>query len=547
MAVVQVPSDSALYSALYPQIQTKVVNLGWSNSDDTSLTDFVLLTLANGKTEADLSSEIKDLLEDGEYLEKLPGFTTWLVGEILSASGQGDASGTSAPSQLPPTGPSAAQATAQNDTGVDTDQPNADEDMSEVPTGPSNGAMQVLPMTPIDNQHANAFDRPSGPRSMRGGAPAVRGGRGNRNAPEASLHRIKGTANAGRINAHSGRDSPRGTPRGPRGGFRNNTGRGGINATNVQAAQQAVQQPGGVPSFTPEQQSFVANMMSENMSMLAGMFAQQQQQTQMGGNFGGMRGNRGGGRGRGGRSLFDRVEGQSQPNGNQHQQRPQSAQNGESQNGDSIELTSSMEVESNSQSQQRPDPSNTVCKFNLFCTKPDCPFAHSAPNGAVGVTVDMNDQCQYGTGCKNRKCTGKHPSPAAAAADQQPPICKFFPNCSNPYCSFLHPSGPACRNGADCTTPNCPFTHNPTPCKFNPCTNPSCPYKHQEGQKQVANRAAAFAKSSWINPDLRTGGGGDGDHKSERKFINENAKEETIIPGAPSQQEAMQAESTEVV
>ncbi|KAL9088223.1 MAG: hypothetical protein Q9159_003206 [Coniocarpon cinnabarinum] len=548
MVVVQIPSDSPLQGTLSPQIQAKVAELGWSNSDDTSLTDFILLTLAQGRTQEQLSDEIKDLLEESEF-SRLGDFTGWLVGEILAANGQSNpaAPDTSSQAPLPDTN---ASAPPPNESGQDVpasgQDPNAmDEDLSGVPTGPANGAMQVPSFDCFQPDPANNFHRPSGPKSMRGGAPGGRGGRGSRNnAPEASLHRIKGTANAGRINSHSGRDSPRGAPRGPRGNARNQPGRGAMNGMNVQAAQQAVQPSGSMPAFTAEQQNFMANMMTQNMQMLASMFEQQQQSSQMGGGF-----NAGGShQGRGGRSLFDRVEHRNQRGGHHQRQHQQQNQNGEGQNGDSIELTSSMEVESNSQS-QRQEPSSTTCKFNLFCTKPDCMFAHSSPAAPPGTEIDMNDECKFGANCKNRKCAGRHPSPASAVANQEPPLCKYYPNCTNPYCTFMHPAGPPCRNGADCTTPDCPFMHNPTPCRFNPCTNPSCQFKHAEGQKQAANKAQAFSKSTWVNPGLQAGQGTNGEHKSERKFADENAAEELLVPGSTSHTEdgpGIKVESAEV-
>jgi nuclear polyadenylated RNA-binding protein NAB2 len=79
---------------------------------------------------------------------------------------------------------------------------------------------------------------------------------------------------------------------------------------------------------------------------------------------------------------------------------------------------------------------------------------------------------------------------------------------------------PICRNGADCVTPNCKFTHVTTLCKFNPCLNPICTFKHVEGQKR-----GKFEDKVWVAD-------GNAEHVSERKFVNDNDKEELIIPGA---------------
>ena len=548
---VQITSDSPLYQVIYPQVQSKVAEYEWSNADDTSLTDFILLNLANGKTQDELSKEIEDLLDESDY-DKLPIFTGWLFGQIQAASGQSAHSAADPRFQHPPgADPSTAQSLQQDvmtgdSTPMLADQEGLDEEMNEVPTGPANGAMQVAQSIPVNRKNTDCANRPSGPKSMRSGNLPGRGGRGSRGINghgDSTLHRIRGTAtSAGRINTHQ---PPRGpTPRGPRGALgASRGGRGGsMNNVNVQAVQQAVQAPTGVKPLTPEQQNYVNNMMTENMMTLATMFMQQQQSTQSGAGFGM------GGAGRGnyhGRSLFDRVEGRNGRGNRPSHKQQQQQQNGEA-NGDNIELTSSMEVENDSQS-QRQDARNTLCRFNLLCTKPDCGFAHQSPAAPPGTEVDMNDECKYGANCKNKKCAGKHPSPARTALQQEAPICKYYPNCTNPYCMFQHPQVPPCRNGADCATPNCPFGHNMTPCKFNPCTNPSCQFKHQEGQKQVVDRATAFKKSSWVRPDLRSGEE-EGDHLSERKFVDQNVNEEVIIPGAASsQQGGMEtAEATEV-
>ncbi|KAL1923636.1 uncharacterized protein VTP21DRAFT_8616 [Calcarisporiella thermophila] len=74
------------------------------------------------------------------------------------------------------------------------------------------------------------------------------------------------------------------------------------------------------------------------------------------------------------------------------------------------------------------------------------------------------------------------------------PKCKFFPNCTNATCPFLHEVEKvlrACRFGQQCTRPGCHFIHPwdsewssvsamaETPCKFGLiCARPNCPFKH---------------------------------------------------------------------
>lgn len=172
----------------------------------------------------------------------------------------------------------------------------------------------------------------------------------------------------------------------------------------------------------------------------------------------------------------------------------------------------------------RTDPFSTMCKFNLRCGKPDCPFVHQSPAAPEGTPVDMGDTCTYGAACKNKKCVGKHPSPAQRQQYQSEQECAFYPNCRDQAnCPYKHPNMPPCRNGADCTTPGCKFWHNTVMCKFNPCTNFRCPYKHVEGQKKT------FKDKVWVAP--KNGEEESKEHVSERKFVDEFEEEELILPG----------------
>jgi hypothetical protein len=62
-----------------------------------------------------------------------------------------------------------------------------------------------------------------------------------------------------------------------------------------------------------------------------------------------------------------------------------------------------------------------LCKFDAICAKKDCPFTHITKKSAA------------------------HPAPVAT-------MCKFFPNCFNPACTFLHPKVSHCR--LTCRTPS---------------------------------------------------------------------------------------------
>jgi hypothetical protein len=262
------------------------------------------------------------------------------------------------------------------------------------------------------------------------------------------------------------------------------------------------------------------------------MLQQMQQQLMMQQQQGGM-GQRGGfGRGkhqfdRGGRqNQFRRGGAHHQHNGHAEQQQ-QGAEAGQA------DAASQGDVDMTGAKREAPNPDDTVCRFNLRCQNKDCKFAHQSPAAPPGVTIDVKDVCEYGAACKNRKCAARHPSPAAKMAHQSEQDCKFFPNCSNPHCTFRHPTMPACRNGGECKVANCKFTHVKTPCKFHPCTNRSCPFMHEEGQR------GTFQDKVW------TAENGAKEHVSERKFVNDGAPEDLVLP--ESGEHHPDAETAEVV
>lgn len=284
--------------------------------------------------------------------------------------------------------------------------------------------------------------------------------------------------------------------------------------------------------MTPQQQMQLMAMYEEQARMMSQIFSPQQQQTFMPGipqpattdqgfQNGGPSGQQSG------RSLFERIEGNPQrKNGNFNRNSQQQGSGGlqshfnqepapnsdimsTESNGD---VSSSMEVES---SQQKP-PEETMCHFNLKCTKPDCPYAHQTPAAPSGITVDVNDVCPFGAACMNRKCVARHPSPSQKSAYKSEQDCKFSVKCTNASCPFRHPTMPMCRNGADCRIEGCKFTHVKIMCKFTPCKNPTCAYKHAEGQKGV------YPDKVWMADEEKK-------HVSERKFLNDQMGEEELI------------------
>jgi hypothetical protein len=102
-----------------------------------------------------------------------------------------------------------------------------------------------------------------------------------------------------------------------------------------------------------------------------------------------------------GRSLFDRVEHRGPKHHGNRQQK-----------GGDVDMDTSKDGE-----QDDNNPEN-ACRFNLRCTRKDCPFAHQSPAAPEGTMIDPSDICSFGAACKNRKCTGRHPSPAVKSAHQ---------------------------------------------------------------------------------------------------------------------------------
>lgn len=313
---------------------------------------------------------------------------------------------------------------------------------------------------------------------------------------DGALHRVRGQHGAGRVNSH-GRDNMKGY-RFQNGG-RMSGGRpmGGMGMQGNQMGGVG----GNVMNMSPHDQMHLMSLLEEQARMMSQLMpgmvspainpAFQQNGPQQG------------------RSLFDRVE---RKGPQQHRPFSNKSQN---QSAAAGQMDDSMDT--NADGEQDESNTNTACRFNLRCTRKDCPFAHQSPAAPEGSPIDMNDTCTYGAACKNRKCTGRHPSPAVKVAHQAEEVCRFFPHCTNPHCHFKHPSMPLCRNGADCTTEGCKFTHLQVACKFNPCLNAHCPYKHVEGQR------GSFSDKVW------TAEGTEKPHVSERKFVSDEGAEEELI------------------
>ena len=413
--------------------------------------------------------------------------------------------------------------------------------------------MGICKLYPLDRMDffVDLFKSPTGPKSMRTG-----GRQNNRRlmgqiskamdrSNDTVLHRIRPQQGTERVNMHL-----RQPPKGPRSDqFRNQ--RMPQNGRPMAPANGLA--PSGGPGstimqMTPQQQMQLFAMYEQQARMMSEILSPLQQQGFMPGNAPSINPAF-----RNGpplqpqqpsRSLFERVEGKPQHSNGFHNNRAQT--NGSvphSGRRQASEITgkepSSMEIDSVQPVHTEPS-GDTICKFNLKCTKADCPFAHQSPAAPAGTTIDVTDHCPFGVACKNIKCAARHPSPAQKTSHHLEQDCRYFPNCTNAKCPFRHPTAPMCRYGANCTRSGCSFTHIKTMCKFNPCLNAACPFKHEDGQKR-----GAFHDKVW-----KAEGASEGGHVSERKFVvgDVGGEEELIIPGGQTMGESQALpEETEVL
>lgn len=528
-------SEASLAQAIQAAVQPKLVENGWVVEDgDTELSEYITLMVTGGKSQQQVVSEVgTDLLGVGEDDPAVAELAAWLFQQlpVLQAQVNGggqqsadqamDAPGAQtqdaqngAPQPIP-----SAQDSQMDDAGVTSEAYVYPRTRGRARRAYTADPLAQYSISKYNYPHQLTHNRPSGPKAMRNGSVAGRGrdkrmlGQLNRQLDRSQddpLRRIKGAAGGqtGRINAHAGREPPRG-PRG--GGVANGMQR----MMNGRPAQNMMpQQPGGL---NPQQQMQFLQMMEMQSQMMAQMFNGQPpnmrnpQQQQRGG----------------GKSLFDRVD--KRQNGAAKNNR-QHIHNGGMGNGDG---TMEMDTTAEDGTTARKAPFDTLCYFNDKCTNATCPYAHQSPAAPPGTAVDLSDRCSFGPACQNKKCAGKHPSPAQRRQHASEAECKFYPDCTNPNCPFSHPNVPRCRNGADCATPGCTFAHSKINCRYPTCTMPNCPYKHTEGQKRkfedkvwTANGGEGFDREA----AMREEGTGKSDRFQGLKQ-GEAAEEELILPG----------------
>ncbi|TGJ86229.1 hypothetical protein E0Z10_g2538 [Xylaria hypoxylon] len=513
---IEITLNTPLADALTGVIQPKLMEVGWAQSnDDAALSEYIILMLVNGKTQEQIAAELAgDLLNLGPDDPAARDFTHWLFDQINAlqsqlnggAAQEGSATGGAVQGDAVPM-----EQDAEMSTSTDSPELNAY-------VRPVSILYQVLTKT-----------RPTGPKSMRNGS--MRGGGREKRlfgqmakamdrSHDSVLHRVRANGNE-RINTHN-----RGPPTGPRGGRGNNTRMMNNRAAGITAGLNQMANIPGMPvppnmngmnamndmSWMMQgggQQEQIFHLLQQQNQMMAQLQQQITQQNQ-------------GSNGRPGRSLFDRTQNpRGGRRGGHHLNGPSSNRTSSPKATDSN--TEGEDVDMSQAKAEPPNPETTMCKFNLACTNRECKFAHQSPAAPPNTTVDITDVCSFGAACKNWKCVGRHPSPANKRAHQSEQECKFYPNCTNPHCTFKHPDMPPCRNGGDCNVEGCKFTHIQTLCKFKPCKNRFCPFKHEEGQR------GTFPDKVWTADGSRN-------HVSERQFVGQNGAEEFIIPGTEEEE-----------
>ncbi|KAL8943431.1 MAG: hypothetical protein Q9216_001069 [Gyalolechia sp. 2 TL-2023] len=397
---VEVSLNTPLADALSNIVQPKLTEIGWNTGglDDSALGEYIILMLVNGKTQDQIATELSnDLLSLGPDDTGATDFSKWLFEQVHLLNAQINGSAAPPTQQVP-------QAQGGPSRQIEGEQGHSE-----------NG--QLNASRALDADMGEAMDDvqdgsiPTGPKSMRSGSRT-----GNKRlmgqlskamdrSGDAMLHRVRPQQGTERINMHN-----RQPPKGPR----NDQNRNQRIPPNLRAmgAPNGGTPNGGMATpmmnATPQQQMALFAMLEEQARMMSQMFSPQQPnfmsgmpQPAINPNFrpGGQAQNQ-----QSDRSLFERIEHPAQQqNGhfNKRQQHdknkfqprnPHSTASGadggqDSGNGD---VTSSMEVES-SQKPQPEQSSDTVCKFNLKCTKADCPYAHQSPAAPPGITLDLSE------------------------------------------------------------------------------------------------------------------------------------------------------------
>ena len=313
---VAIPNES-ITAALNDAIQPKLAEIGWSTggTDDSALAEYIILMLANGKTQDQIAAELSgDLLNLGPDDPGAKEFAHWLFEQVAILTQQQNGGA------VHQNGASGAGQAEGPDGGNDEVMGDAAE------AGDSNVYVQHYTAAYGAQEQRLTGYRPTGPKSMRTGGAGMNRGRDRRMLGQLQKNLDGKDSVLHRVRAHGGNEriGGRGAPTGPRGNMQQRGGRFGAMG-GMQGG------PAGGNMITPAQQMEMFRMMQQ-------MFTPEQHAAMMAGGgqmpMGGMPYQQQQGRNQG-RSLFDRVQpnrgGRQQFNNRppfqqQHQQQQQQQQ-----------------------------------------------------------------------------------------------------------------------------------------------------------------------------------------------------------------------------
>lgn len=306
---VEVQMNTPLADALQQDVQNKLVENGWApgDSSDTTMAEYLILMIVNGKLEDEIAVELaSDLLNLGPEDNSAREFSRWLFATIDSQNAR--INGSAAGEQQAPDAHQHGGVTGDEDMDMDLSAPDVGDIVA--PTGPK------------------ALRNGNGAGNFRGGRDKRQMGQINRQLDRGNndsvLHRIRGQGGpSDRINSHNHNNNRGGANgRGGMGGFGNGRQQRHMNGGTQARFQHALQNmaggapnnwmgpPGGPQPGQPPMQPGpmdVYAMLEQQSRMMQQMQQQMQQQQQL------MQGNqnRRGGMNNRGRPLGDRVQGRN--------------------------------------------------------------------------------------------------------------------------------------------------------------------------------------------------------------------------------------------
>jgi len=98
--------ETPLAETLSNAVHSKIVEEGWTQEDDTSLAEYIVLMLANGKTQDQVEAELSgELLQDANGT---PEFVQWLFDQVATLTNTSNGNAPAAQAQLESAAPALA-------------------------------------------------------------------------------------------------------------------------------------------------------------------------------------------------------------------------------------------------------------------------------------------------------------------------------------------------------------------------------------------------------------------------------------------------------